>query len=427
MTGRQVRLPYGRGALTVTEDGESPWEILLPGEPAEPMPEAALVAEAMAHPAGGVTLEEMARDKATAVVILSDHTRPVPSRLLLPPMLAALRRGNPAIDITLLVATGCHRAPTAAELRDKLGEDLFRREKIVVHDCDDGANLVFRGTLPSGIPLLLNRLAAEADLLAAEGFIEPHFFAGFSGGRKSVLPGICGRATVMGNHCAALIDDPRARAGCLEGNPVHRDMEAAAELAGLAYIVNVTLDHDKRITAAVAGSPRAAHRQGCALAAARAGLRPARPGDIVLTTNGGAPLDQNVYQTVKSLATAAEAAAEGGDLIVCAACADGLGGESFYRAMAQCRSAADLLAELRQIPPAETVPDQWQYQILCRILTRHRVFFVTDPALRTQIEAMKMTWCATAEEALARARARHPRGHVVVIPDGVGTYIRPEP
>lgn len=416
----KLSIPYGHTRLTADFPFASQ-EVLVPKHPDAAQPDQAkLVADALAAPIGSPSLQALAAGKKNAVIIISDHTRPVPSKLILPPMLRALREASPEIEITLLVATGCHRETTADELRAKLGDEIFRQEKIVVHDCDDTENMVSLGTLPSGVSLRINRIAAETELLLSEGFIEPHFFAGFSGGRKSVLPGICSRATVMANHCAELIDHPASRTGILENNPIHIDMTAAAKMANLRFIINVLLGEDKQVIHAVAGDPVAAHLEGCRIMGALAGTHPEKPGDIVITSNGGAPLDQNIYQVVKSLSTAEAAAAEGGDIIVCAACADGIGGEMFYRAVKECTSPTALLEEIRRVPAEETVPDQWQYQILCRILEKHRVFFVTDPALAQVITDMKMTYCATLEQALAQASANHPNAHAIIIPDGVG-------
>lgn len=420
----QIQMPYGHGTLPLS-CAFSSWEVLSAHpDAAQAFDQEELVRSAMAAPVESPPLEELAKDVPDAVIIISDHTRPVPSKVILPPILEALRRGNPQIRITLLVATGCHRETTAEELRGKLGDTIFNRETIVVHDCDDEENMVLLGTLPSGAPLRVNRIAAQASLLLAEGFIEPHFFAGFSGGRKSLLPGVCSRETVMTNHCAQLIDHPNARTGILDGNPIHTDMVAAARMANLRYIVNVLLDEHKQVFHAVAGDCVAAHREGCRRMEQVARVQPSRPGEIVITSNGGAPLDQNIYQVVKSLSTAEAAAAEGAAIIVCAACSDGIGGEQFYRAMHRCASPTALLQQIRRVPAKETVPDQWQYQILCRILEKHKVFFVTDPKLASVIEDMKMTYCQTLEEAVARAKAHHLQGHTLIIPDGVSAIIK---
>ncbi len=382
-----------------------------------------IVDQAMEHPINAKALAHLSIGKKTATIIISDHTRPVPSKVMIPQMLLALREGSAKIDITLLVATGCHRAPTQEELVAKLGEEIVAKENIVIHDCDDQAALIQVGVLPSGAPLIVNRLAVETDLLLSEGFIEPHFFAGFSGGRKSVLPGVCARETVVGNHCASFIDAQEARSGILEHNPLHVDMVAAAEMVHLAYIVNVVLDHQKQVIYAVAGDPMLAHLQGCSFMAKKAYVCPAKKADIVVTTNGGYPLDQNIYQTVKGLATAEAVAQEGAVLILCAQCADGIGGDHFYQALREAENPTTLLAKIRLVPAPQTTPDQWQYQILARILEKHEVLFVTDMALCEIIENMHMTYCQSVEEAMDIALERKGKNaHVVVIPDGVSVY-----
>ena len=384
-----------------------------------------IVRAAMARPYGGERLSELAAGRRTCTLIVSDHTRPVPSRDILPAMLSELRSGNPNIRITLLVATGCHRETTRAELREKLGAEIAASETIAVHDAADAAANVQIGILPSGAPLVIDRLAAETELLCAEGFIEPHFFAGYSGGRKSVLPGVCDRVTVLGNHCSRFIDSPSARTGVLEQNPIERDMAAAAEMAHLRYIVNVVIDENKRTAAAFAGEPAAAHAAGCAF------LRPyceaaAKPADIVIATNGGAPLDQNVYQCVKGLSAAEAAAKPGGVLVLCAECADGVGGEAFFRSLSECESAAALYRAIMETPQDRTIADQWQSQILARILMKHRVIFVTRPALADSIRQMKMDYVASLDEAMQKAReTAGSNASVTVIPNGVSICVRP--
>ncbi len=382
-----------------------------------------LVEEAMARPIGSKPLSELAKGKQTCTLIISDHTRPVPSRDILPPMLKELRKGNPEIEITLLVATGFHRGTTTQELATKLGDDIVSNEKIVVHDSADSATNVPIGVLPSGAPLVIDRLAAETNLLVSEGFIEPHFFAGFSGGRKSVLPGVCDRVTVLGNHCSKFIDSPFARTGVLDGNPIHADMVAAAQLAKFRYCVNVVIDENKKTVAAFAGDPIEAHVAGYAF------LRPycevsAKPSDIVITTNGGAPLDQNVYQCVKGLTAAEAAAKEDGVLIMLAECADGTGGDGFYHSLADCESPDALYDEIMATPQDKTIPDQWESQILARILMRHRVIFVTRPEMEGTVRNMKMDYAASLQEGVRLAKQlRGEHAAVSVIPNGVSVMI----
>ena len=424
MTANTIHIPYGHTKLPLEPDFIS-WELVEPAVQAvkPSCDETELVKLAMESPIGTPRLEILAKGKKNAVILLSDHTRPVPSKIILPPMLKALREGEPDIHITLLVSTGCHRETTVEELRSKLGDGILTKEKIVIHDCDDSENMVCAGTLPSGAALWVNRLAADAELLLAEGFIEPHFFAGFSGGRKSVLPGICARKTVMANHCAGFIDSPCARTGNLEDNPIHRDMIAAARMVNLRYIVNVILNREKQIIHAVAGDAEQAHLRGCEILRGECGVFPRQKGDVVITSNGGAPLDQNIYQVVKALSTAEKAAAEEAVLIVCAECADGTGGDDFYRAMKDCVSPGELLMKIRETAPDETVPDQWQYQILCRILEKHRVIFVTRSSLKDIINEMKMEYSDSLEHAAAAAMGSDFQKHVVVIPDGVSTMV----
>ncbi len=383
----------------------------------------ALVEQALENPIGSPALSQLAQGKKTCTIIISDHTRPVPSRDILPPVLRQLRQGNPDIQITLLVATGFHRLTTPAELEAKLGKQIAETETIVVHDAFDAGRNVQIGILPSGAPLVIDRVAVETELLISEGFIEPHFFAGFSGGRKSVLPGVCDKTTVLGNHCGAFIASPHARTGILEGNPLHTDMVAAAELAKLAFIVNVVIDEEKKTVAAFAGDFRQAHAAGVAF------LRPycqvkAAPADIVITSNGGAPLDQNIYQSVKGLTAAEASAKEGAVLIMCADLADGTGGEGFYRSLRDCESPAAHFAQCAATPQSETIPDQWESQILARILMKHRVIFVSRPEMETTLREMKLEYAPDLSAAIAMARAEKGEdASLTLIPNGISVMV----
>lgn len=419
----QIRIPYGHTVQTLEATADEVLESHIQELSAQGSEDETVLA-AMASPIGTEKLEKLAEGKKKAVLIISDHTRPVPSKHIVPFMLEAMRRGNPDIDITLLVATGCHRGTTSAELVSKLGEKIVAEEKIAVHDCDESP-LTELGVLPSGAHLVVNSLVAEADLVVAEGFIEPHFFAGFSGGRKSILPGICSRVTVLGNHCSNFIASPYAQMGSLEKNPINIDMECAARMAKLQYIVNVIIDEEKRVVAAFAGDVVKAHHAGCEFLMRYCAVKPQARGDIIITSNGGAPLDQNIYQAVKGLTTAEAAAAPGAVLIICAECADGMGGDSFYKALRECADASSLLREILEIPMEKTIPDQWQYQILARILEKHHVIFVTRPELKQEIEEIKMEYAPDLETAYARARElKGSDARLTVIPNGISLIVR---
>ena len=416
-----LKIPYGKGHIEIDEQGAAVLSSSI-GELKREGSGSDIVAAAMAAPIDSPRLSELAKGKNTCTIIISDHTRPVPSRDILPNMLSELYEGNPEIAVTLLVATGFHRPTTSAELCDKLGEDIMAKCPIVIHDCRSEKDNVCIGTLPSGAPLVIDRVAAETELLIAEGFIEPHFFAGFSGGRKSVLPGVCDQVTVLGNHCSKFIDSAFSRTGILDGNPIHADMIAAAEMAKLAYIVNVIIDEDKKTVAAFAGNYLSAHRKGCDFLLGYCKVAPAYA-DIVITSNGGAPLDQNIYQCVKSMTAAEACCKEGGVIILCAECADGHGGEGFYRALTDCESPAALYDEQMATPQDKTVPDQWESQILSRILIKHRVIFVSRPEMREMIEDMKMVYAASLDEAVALAKS-WGKESVTVIPNGISVIVK---
>ena len=388
------------------------------GEAAAPDP-AAEVRRALEAPIGSPRLAELAKHAKTCVVICSDHTRPVPSKFIIPAMLEELRRGNPDLDITLLIATGCHRGTTVAELEGKFGPEIVAKERIVVHDCDDSALLSEAGTLPSGGRLIVNKLAMDCDLLVAEGFIEPHFFAGFSGGRKSVLPGIASRVTVLANHCAEFIESPCARTGILENNPIHRDMVYAGRRAKLAFIVNTVIDGEKRIVRAFAGDMEEAHRVGAEFCRRQARVE-VPEADVVITSNGGYPLDMNVYQSVKGMTAAEAVCREGGVIIMVSGCSDGHGGESFYKALKTASSPDEILERVRTVPRDATTPDQWQYQIMARVLKRFKVLMYAPECSSDMLKEMMVEPVASPEAALARAFAVCGKdAKVAVLPDGV--------
>lgn len=415
----KFEVPYGRGRLW----GEIE-DIRLNGIFKSALPVAAAdagaeVDRALDAPIGSPRLETLAAGKRKVVVIASDHTRPVPSKILMPRLLERIRRGNPAAEITILIATGFHRLTTREELVAKFGERIVDEERIVVHDSGDETALVEAGTLPSGGKLVVNRLVMSADLVISEGFIEPHFFAGFSGGRKSILPGVVSRTTVLANHCSEFIASAFARTGCLEGNPIHRDMLFAAHIAKLAFILNVVIDGEKRIVRAFAGDMEAAHAEGCAFLRDLARIR-VPVSDVVVTSNGGYPLDQNVYQSVKGMTAAEAVCRDGGVIVMCASCSDGAGGESFRRNLAEATSPRELLERIAKVSRDRTEPDQWEFQILARVLDRHTVIMVTTDCDHAMLESMHLKTANTIGEALKMAEdIVGAEAKVAVIPDGV--------
>jgi nickel-dependent lactate racemase len=391
-----------------------------------PVSQEALVDGALAEPIEAPPLHVLAAGKKRVVLIASDHTRPVPSRIIIPRMLDEIRRGNPRAEITILVATGCHRETTAAELEAKFGPEIIKNERILVHDCD-APDMVNLGKLPSGGDLILNRVAVEADLLVAEGFIEPHFFAGFSGGRKSVLPGIADRKTVLYNHNAGFIAHDKSRTGIIDGNLIHADMICAARAARLAFICNVVINAEKEVIYAAAGDCDKAHRAGCAFLSecCRVGAAPA---DIVITSNGGYPLDQNIYQAVKGMTAAEAVVRKDGVIIMIAKSEDGHGGAEFFKTFAEEKNLDRMTEMFMRTPPEDTRPDQWQSQIFARVLKFARVVYVSG-APDEMVREFQMVPARSLDEALKKAEEilGSPDASVAAIPDGVSVIVHRRP
>ena len=386
--------------------------------------ETELVRLALNNPIGTEPLSKLAIGKKHIVIISSDHTRPVPSHITMPIILEEIRKNNKDVKITILIATGMHRPTTHEELVAKYGEKIVKEENIVVHSAYVDADMTFKGILPSGGELWVNKLVDECDLLISEGFIEPHFFAGFSGGRKSVLPGIASKKTVLWNHNAKFIASGLAKAGNLETNPIHKDMLFAAKTVGLAFILNVVLNGEKKVIKAFAGDVEDAHAHGCKLVKDIAEVKPIYS-DIVITTNGGYPLDQNIYQTVKGMTAGEATVNENGVIIICSSCADGTGGEFFYKLLADNESAKIAYQKLNDVEPKDTEFDQWEAQILARILTKANVIIVSehcDPAI---IKAMHIKHAYNLDEALQMAREIVGENKkITIIPDGISVIVK---
>jgi len=383
-----------------------------------------LIKNAMESPVGSQPLCKLAENKKNVVIIASDHTRPVPSKLIIPPMLNEIRKASPNAKITILIATGCHRGTTKDELIYKFGEDIVKNESIYIHDCDEREKLINIGTLPSGGECEINKIAYEADLLIAEGFIEPHFFAGYSGGRKSVLPGVCGRSTVLANHCSEFIANENARTGILENNPIHTDMLWASKKANLRYIVNVVLNADKEVIFATAGAPEEAHKLGTEFLSSLCGAR-ATEADVVITTNGGYPLDQNVYQSVKGMTAGEASVKKGGVIIMLSKSNDGIGGDHFYHQLADEKDINKTMSVFLSRDRQSTVPDQWQTQILLRVLMHATVIYISSMP-DDVIKKMHMIPAKSIDAALELSRQILNKNDlkIVAIPDGVSVIVQ---
>ena len=417
----EFKLPHYKGHIDCTIPDELVAGVLVSKTESyvPTMSEQELVRDALNNPINSLPLCELAKSKKHIVIISSDHTRPVPSHITMPILLEEIRKYNKDVKITILIATGMHRPTTHEELVNKYGEKIVKEEEIVIHNAYEDSDMTFKGILPSGGELWVNKLVDEADLLISEGFIEPHFFAGFSGGRKSVLPGIASKKTVLWNHNAKFIANKNSRAGNLEDNPIHKDMLFAAKQVKLAFILNVVINGEKKIIKAFAGDLEQAHKHGCELVKEIAQVKPIYS-DIVITTNGGYPLDQNIYQTVKGMTAGEACVNKGGVIIICSSCADGTGGDFFYKLLADNPSAEVAYQKLNDVDPKDTEFDQWEAQILARILCKANVIIVSDKCDPKIITSMHIKHAYTLEEALEKARSIVGKDKkITVIPDGI--------
>ncbi len=358
------------------------------------------------------TLSEHISKSDRVVVIVTDNTRACPDDRLLPPILTELEQKVSRDNITIIIALGLHPPLNEEALTKKLGNYIVENYRVINHDVND---TVYIGTTSRGTPVEINRQVIEADFRISTGLIEPHFFAGFSGGRKSIAPGVFSVRSAHKNHGYKMIEHPLARAGILKGNPVHEDMVEQARMAKLNFIVNVLLNRRGEITHVVAGDFVKAHEKGCEIEKEIAGVKVDHKFDITVTTNGGAPLDLDLYQTCKGIDNASQITRDGGIIIIASSCTAGVGPGEFLNLHKSAHSAQEVLERIRREEP---IGVQWQNQILARAQLRNDVYLVSgleDSVVRD----MMMLPVNTIEEGLGKAFQVLGRdAEVVIIPEG---------
>jgi nickel-dependent lactate racemase len=353
------------------------------------------------------------------VIAHSDITRATPNDRILPVILAELAEAGIARqDITLLNALGTHRQQTEAELRTMLGDAIVDNYRCLQHDAYDDSILVSLGQTSFGYPVRINRHFMEADVRILTGFIEPHFFAGFSGGPKGVLPALAGAESVLTNHGRDMIAHPQATWGVTAGNPIWEEMREVALRTNPTFLLNVTLNNRREITGVFAGDMLAAHAAGCAFVREQAMVKVAEPYDVVITTNSGYPLDQNLYQAVKGMSAANQIVRDGGAIIVAAACADGLPNHGLYaQLLAEAGSPQGVLDMLAR--PGFSQQDQWQVQIQAMIQLRAEVHVYSDGLTEAQISGALFTPCRSIEQTVVCLQDKYgPQTRLCAIPDG---------
>lgn len=411
-----VHIAYGRGTVPLRTDPQlADWLVIRPKfAPALPDVENKFHA-ACRRPVGCPPLKQIIDPRDRVVIVTSDGTRAVPNRLLIPWLLDELPVS--AAQVTVLLGNGSHRANTAAEIETMFGAELVRRVRILNHDAFDPEQNVFVGTTASGGKASLDKVYVEADKRIAVGFIEPHFFAGFSGGAKSIVPGMASIDTIMYVHSAALIGHPLSTWGTLEDNPIRHEIEEMVAYCPPDFLVNVTLNSDKQITDLFVGHYIQAHRPGCAHSQHEAMVAVPYTFPIVISSNSGYPLDQNLYQTVKGMSAAARIVQPGGTILMASECSDGIPNHgNFAELMRIGASAQDILDYV--YAQKQVVLDQWQAQIAANVMNKAEV------AVYSHLPGDLLNVCKLhavddlqeGVEARIRAWGGHPT--VAVLPDG---------
>jgi lactate racemase len=416
-----VRLAYGETGLSVDLPADRTTvvePVYVPGAPDQ----REVLRRALREPVGGPPLREIARPGQRVAISMCDGTRAQPRHLMIPAVLEELDGIVDVDDVVIIVATGTHRGNTEAEIRAMLGDEVADTVHVVNHDARDPSLLVHLGTHGNGVPVWLNRHWVEADLRITTGFVEPHFFAGFSGGPKMVAPGLAGLDTVLTLHDARRIGHPNATWAVCEGNPVHDDIRAVVGAVGrVDFALDVVLNREQEIVEAFGGELFAMHA-AAREAAKRLAMRPV-PGrfDVVVTTNAGFPLDQNLYQSVKGMTAGATVVRDGGTIVCAAECRDGFPDHGSYREVLASASSPRALLDAIEARP-ETVPDQWQVQVQAKVQNLARVVmhtsYLSDAALAAAHLEQTTDIAGTVAEALGAAG---PDARVCVLPEGPQT------
>lgn len=420
----EFELAYGSGHVHLALPDDDVLQVLrLPRAGSSPPrdPTERIIA-ALRRPLGCRPLQEIAHPGETAVVVVNDQTRLARTELFLPLLLDELNAGGiPDSGVTCLFALGAHRQLTPSEMRSLVGDEAARRITLVNHNCDDRSALVRLGRTARGTEVYLNRLLVEADRIVLTGSIVHHFFAGFGGGRKALVPGCAGRTTIRQNH--AMMLDPAAEAGRLEGNPVHEDLLEAARMARPDFIFNVVLDEYREIAGIFAGELEEAHRAGCAFADRQFGVSVPEPADLVIASCGGWPKDINVYQAQKTMDNAVRAVRRGGTVIVLAECAEGAGNDTYLDWMRRYRTPEEIASATRE---HFELGGHKAFAVTRLLALAEMILVSAMPADR--VHELLLTPGGSLEEALRAARSRlgpHPK--TIVMPEGGLTVPNPVP
>jgi nickel-dependent lactate racemase len=416
----RCKLAYGKTGLEIILPDDANVTVVEPTF-VEALPDQiGAVRVALRDPIGAAALRETVNASDTVGIVFSDITRPTPNHILIPAILAELDH-VPDDQIVLFNATGTHRPNSDAELRGMLGDDVVNRFRIVQNDAHDHESHVLVGTTSRGNDVWLHREFMACAVRILTGFIEPHFFAGYSGGGKAIMPGLALLETIMRNHSAVNLDDPRTTWGNTTGNPLWEEVHEAAQMAGESFLLNVTLNRDKAITGVFAGDMDQAHAAGCAFVKNTAMVPVDEAFDIVITSNSGYPLDLNLYQTVKGMSAAALVVKPGGTIIAAADCWDGLPDHGEYaKLLHSADSPAALLGLIRA--PGYQRQDMWQGHIQALVSEKADVYVYSHNLTDAQLDAALLKLCRHIEALVGDLLTRYGADAAIcVLPEGPQT------
>lgn len=418
----KVKLDYGRTGLEVTLPAGTAGPLAI--RDAEPLADPGAVLEAMLKdPIGSKPLAELARGKKTACIVICDITRPVPNKLLLPPILRTIEEaGVPRSGICILIATGLHRPNEGAELIELVGEEIAKNYRCENHHGKERDEHTYLGTTEMGVPVWIDSHYINAELKITTGLIEPHLMAGYSGGRKLICPGIAALETVKVWHGPKFLEHPNADCGILRGNPVHEENTRIALLAGCDFIVNVCIDGQRRVTWLGAGDMIQAWEEGVRFVEEVVKAPLPEPMDVVVTSSAGYPLDTTFYQIVKGMTGALPVVKKGGTIVIAASLSEGVGSHEFQAIMAD---NPDIKAFKKRILETDYfVMDQWQLEELAKVLEKCRVKVVTDGLSPEILKKCYVESAPSVEQAVADCvRDYGPNAKIAVIPKG--PYVLP--
>ncbi len=419
----RIKLDYGKSGLQVELPDRNLLSIATPKtETGIANPDQAIRQKLLA-PTGSLPFAELCRARKRACIVVSDKTRPVPNKVLLPPLLEVLDQAG--VMTTILIACGMHTPTEGADLDALLGPEIVKKREIINHLGEIDSELVSVGRSSEGVEIQINRHYVESDLRILTGFIEPHFMAGFSGGRKAVCPGLAGVSTMQYAHSPDLLESPFASAGVMENNPFHRFALEAARLAGVDFILNVTINRSKEITGVFAGDLDLAHRQGVEFCRKQSQAKLKREADIVVTSNGGFPLDQDLYQTVKGMVCALPAVRQGGTILIASECSRGIGSEDFRKMLVEMKDPDSFIAHISK--PGNFRVDQWEVEELVKAMRKAKVKVCTTGVPADELRQCHVEPVESVEKGIAACLAEYGKDATVnVIPSGPYTLVNCE-